>query len=83
MVLQAAHGLVDEQIVEQRPGLLDDDLADSPIVVALFEGFAQHHFGDVERAPRASDVEGLVLARVVKNQQRRALHQRDADVVVE
>ena len=83
MLLQPADGLEDQEIVQQRPGLLDQHFADGPIVVALLVGVAQHLLGDVDGAAGAADVEGLVLARVVEDQKRRPPDQRDAEIVVE
>ena len=82
-VLQAAHQLVEQDVVHQRPRLLDEDLGQRPVVVAQLESLVQHRFGDVERASRASHVERLVLASMVEDEQVRALHEGDGDVVVE
>jgi hypothetical protein len=45
VVLAAAHELQEQQVVEQRPGLLDDDFADRPIVVPQLEGLTQDRLG--------------------------------------
>jgi hypothetical protein len=77
VVLAAAHELQEQQVVEQRPGLLDDDFADRPIVVPQLEGLTQDRLGHVDSASSTAGVERLVLAWTVKNQQVRPFDHGD------
>ena len=83
VLLAAPHELEDQQVIEQRPGLLHDHLTHGPVVVAQLEGLLEHGLGHVDGAPGASGVEGLVRAGMVEHQQVRPVHQGDADVLVE
>ena len=53
-VLKAPYQVDDEQVVQQRPRLLDEDLAQSPVVVAQLEGLTQDELGNVEGAAGAA-----------------------------
>ena len=57
VLLAAADELEDEQVIEQRPRFLDDDLGDCPVVVAFLARLVNGELRHVNGLARATRVE--------------------------
>ena len=71
----------DEQIIQKGPGPLDDGFGNGPGVVAFVDGLADDAFGHVNGFAGVADVEGLVGANAVKDEEVFAGDEGDGDVV--
>ena len=61
---------------------MEKDHAEGPRMVAALEGGSEHAFGDVDGAPGAAGVKGLVTARSPVDQQVSVLDHGDADAAL-